>query len=225
MFSEAAPEERACLVVERKLAAGQQPNLIDLVDRALRVDIERAQRLDLVVHEIDAIRQRAAHREEVDQTAAHAVFAGRHDLRHAAVAGERELCTVAFDVESIAFLQEEGPAGEILCGSKAVESCRDGHHDDVERPLHHLVERREPVRDEILVRRDPIVGQRLPIGQLVYAQARCEPWDLLREPMGVAGTCRENHDALSGLHQLGECERIAGSGEACASQPHSRGGQ
>jgi hypothetical protein len=35
-----------------------------------------------VAEQVEPVRQRGAHREQVDQAAAHRVFAGRHHLRH-----------------------------------------------------------------------------------------------------------------------------------------------
>ena len=61
-------------------------------------------RLDVVAEEIEAIGQRAAHRKEVDQAAAHAELAGRNDLRDVRVAGERELRAQRVDVEPLALL-------------------------------------------------------------------------------------------------------------------------
>ncbi len=67
-------------------------------------------RLDLVAEEIEPVGQRGAHREQVDQSAADAEFAGRDDLRHVRVAGERELRAQRIDVELLALLQEERDA-------------------------------------------------------------------------------------------------------------------
>ena len=61
----------------------------------------------LVVEEIEPVGQRGAHREQVDQPAAHAELAGRDDLRDVRVAGERELRAQRVDVEPLALLQEE----------------------------------------------------------------------------------------------------------------------
>ena len=71
-------------------------------------------RFDLLVEEIDAIRQGAAHRKEVDESAANAVFAWRHHLRHVRVAGERQLRRSSCACELLALLEEEGVCGEIL---------------------------------------------------------------------------------------------------------------
>jgi hypothetical protein len=83
-FEELAPataKTGAPGLVERKFARREQPDVLDRIERALRIDIERADRIDPVVVELDAVGDRASHRIQVDQPAAHAIFAGRDDLR------------------------------------------------------------------------------------------------------------------------------------------------
>ena len=88
-------------------------------------------RVDLVVEQVDAVRQRAAHREEVDQPAAHAVLAGRDHLAHVAVAGERELGAQRVGVEPRALLDEERVAGEERRRREALQ--RGGRRHDARR--------------------------------------------------------------------------------------------
>jgi len=57
-------------LVEREFARRQQPHLVHRIDAALGVDVECAQRLDLVVEQVDAVGQGAARWEEVDQPTA-----------------------------------------------------------------------------------------------------------------------------------------------------------
>ena len=68
------------VIVGRELACRQQADFIDLVDAALGVDVEGADAVDLVVEQVDAIWQCTAHREQVDDAATEAVFAGRYHL-------------------------------------------------------------------------------------------------------------------------------------------------
>ena len=82
---------RPRVVVHRELASGQQAHLGHGVQAALAVGVEGADRVDLVVEQVDAVGHRRAHGEQVDQAAAHRVFAGAHDLRDVVVAGQREL--------------------------------------------------------------------------------------------------------------------------------------
>src|SRR5690606_41296454 len=58
-----------------------------LVQRALGFRIESADRVHVLVKQLDAIRLGATHREDVEQRAAHRKIAGIENLRHVAVAG------------------------------------------------------------------------------------------------------------------------------------------
>ena len=94
-LAEAAAKTGAPGLVQRKFARRQQAHVVHRVEGALRVDVEGADGLDLVVVQVDAVGQRAAHRKQVDQAAAHAEFARRDHLGDGAVAGERELARSA----------------------------------------------------------------------------------------------------------------------------------
>ena len=123
-LAKAAAEARAPRFVERELARRQQPHVRDRVERALRVDVEGLDALDVVAEEVEPVGQRAAHREEVDQPAADAELAGRDDLRDVLVAGERELRAQRVDVEPRALLQEERERGEVRRRREPVERRR-----------------------------------------------------------------------------------------------------
>ena len=99
-LAEARAEARAAFVVERELARRQQAHVAHRVERALGVDVEGADRLDVVAEQVEAVGHGAAHGEEVDQAAAHAELARRHHLRHVRVAGERQLRAQRVDVEA-----------------------------------------------------------------------------------------------------------------------------
>ena len=53
--------------VQRRLAARQDAHGVRLADRALAVDVENPQRVDLVVEEVDAHGVCGTHREHVDE--------------------------------------------------------------------------------------------------------------------------------------------------------------
>src|SRR5690606_3609268 len=113
-FAEAAAEGGAAFLVHGKFARRQHADFRHGEQGALRVRVEVADRLDFVVEEIDAEGQGGAGRVEIDEAAAYAVFAGRDDLGHMFVAGGDELGAQAFDVELVAFLEEEGVRGQVL---------------------------------------------------------------------------------------------------------------
>ena len=60
--------------------------------------------------------------------------------------------------EARALREVERPSGKVLARREAVERGRDRHDRDVESALGQLEERREPLRDQVLVRGHRIVG-------------------------------------------------------------------
>ncbi len=213
--AEAAPRR----VVERELARRQQAHLVHLVDRALGVDVERAERLDLVVDEVDAVGERAAHRKEIDQAAADAVLAGRDDLGHVAVAGGRELGAQAHPVEAGALLDEERVAGEVRRRRDALQGGRRRHDRDVAVTGGDAVERRQPLRDEIVVRREAVVGQRLPVGQERDALVGREPRDLVAQALRLERGRADDRKRSAQRRQACERERVGRAGELAEAGP------
>ncbi len=179
----AAAKARASRVVERKLARRQQPHVGHRVERALRVDVEGVDALDVVAEEIEAVGQRAAHRKEVDQPAADAEFAGRHDLRDVLVAGERQLRAQRVGVEARALLEKERERGEIRRRREAVERRRRGDDEHVALAARDAVERRQALRHEVVVRRELVVRQRFPVRKQRDLESGREPRDLVGETL------------------------------------------
>jgi hypothetical protein len=77
------------------------------------------------------IRHQRAHREQVDQAAAHRVFAGAHHLRHVVVAGQRELRLQLRLVQLLLDLEVEGVAGQEGRRREAVQRGGGGHQHHV----------------------------------------------------------------------------------------------
>ncbi len=185
----AAAKARAAGIIERELARRQHADLVDRVDGALGVDVEGLDRIDHFIVEIQAIGQRAAHREQIDDAAAHADFAGRDHLRDVLVAGGGELDLELLEIELGARAQEEGAPR------------------DVRRRAHpHQRGRR-------LVRRELVVGQRLPVRQQADAKLRREPGDFFGEALGVERGGGDHRDRMLFLREARERERVSGSGE------------
>ena len=89
------PELRAEVIargfVHRELTPRQQLHFADRVQTALGIDVKRTDRLDLVIEQVDAIRNRRPHGKQVDQAATHAKFTGYGNLRHMGIVGQCEL--------------------------------------------------------------------------------------------------------------------------------------
>ena len=117
----AAAEAVAPGLIQRKLACRQQAHFLDRVEGALGVDVKSADGLDLVVHQVDAVGQGAAHGEQVHQAAAHAEFTRCDDLADMAVGGEGQLLAQGGQFQRHAFLEEKRVGGEVGRRSKAVQ--------------------------------------------------------------------------------------------------------
>jgi hypothetical protein len=73
-------------LVEQRLGGGEEDEAFDRADCALGGGIEPAHRLDLVPEEVEPKRFGLAGREEIDQAAAHGIFAGIRDSVRALIA-------------------------------------------------------------------------------------------------------------------------------------------
>jgi hypothetical protein len=213
-FAEARAEGGACLVVHREFARRQQADFLGREYGALGVDVEGADAFDLVVEQVDAKGQGGAHRIQVDQTAAHAVLARRHNLGHRAVAGHRELQAQAFDVELFALLDEECMGGEVFARRQPVQRGRSRHDQNIQLAAHQRVQRLQPLRHQIVVRRELVVGQGFPVRQLEGAQRRCEPAQLVEQALCVHRPGRDDHQRHTGIAgQAGERKRLCAAGQ------------
>ena len=207
-----APKRGARLLVHRKLAPRQQSHLRHRIEAALAVRIEGADRIDFVAEQVDAIRHRRAHREQVDQPTAHGVFAGRDHLAYVAVAGEGELRLQRRLVELLLLREVKGIAGEEARRREAHECGRGRHQHHVDLALPDAPERGEPLGDQVLVRREGVVGQGLPVGEDGDAQRRREEGEFVLQALRVRRFGGENrHQPAAALLVLGEAreqERI-----------------
>jgi hypothetical protein len=208
----AAAKARAGVVVHRELAAGEQANLGHRVEAALGVGVEVADRVDLVVKQVDAEGHRRAHREEVDQAPADRVLAGAYDLRHVAVAGQRELGLELGFLELLPALEMEGVAGQEGGRREAVERRGGRHQHHVGLFLADAPERGEPLADQVLVGREVVVGQGLPVREEGAAQLGCEEGDLVDQPLRVVRVGGEDRGGtarrLLAFGQLGQQQRV-----------------
>src|SRR5207302_5172393 len=154
----ASAETRARGIVERKFPRREEPNVGHRIERALTVYVEGLDRFDLLVEQIDPVGQCASHRVEVDQPAANAEFSGRDDLRDMLVAAERELRAQRVDIELLALGEKERERREIRWRRESVERGRRRDEEHVALAARCVIERREPLGDQVLMRRKAVVG-------------------------------------------------------------------
>jgi len=218
-FAEAQAEMRAARLVEREFACRQGADLRYRIKRALAVGVESADAFDFLVEQVDAERQCRAHREQVDKTAAHAEFARRHHLGDMLVAGQGELGAQLVERQTLAFLQEES-VGSQIGRRRQPGQCRGRRRQQhVAGAKRDRVERRQAFRNQVLVRREIIVGQRLPVGQQMHAQFRRKPGDFLQQALCVQRAGRQHRQqagrlrALRRLRQLCDGKRVGRAGQ------------
>ena len=194
----AAAEAPARVFVHRELAPRQQTHFWHGVEAALGVGVEGADGVDLVVEQVDAEGHRRAHGEQVDQPAAHRVFAGAHHLRHMAVAGQRELGLELRFLELLLGLEMEGVAGQEGRWREPVERGGGGHQHHVGLLLADAPEGGQALADQVLVGREAVVGQRLPVGEQGAAQLGREEGDFVDQALGVVGIGGEHRRGAPG---------------------------
>ncbi len=109
-FAKARLEACDFLFLQREFTGGQQAYRLDLVDGALSVRVEGAQRFDLIIEQVDTKRQLAAHREQIDQRPAHGELAVFVDRVHIPVAAGFQTRTHGFHIELLANIQHQAAA-------------------------------------------------------------------------------------------------------------------
>jgi hypothetical protein len=222
LLAEVFPELRLPVLVERKLARRQEAHLVDLVDRALGVGVEAADALDQVVVELDPVGQRAAGRKDIDEAAANAVLARRHDLRDVRVARGDELRPQLRRRQLLALLEVKRAPGEVLDGRETQQRGRHRDDGDVEHLPHQLVQRLEPLRHQVLVRRQLVVGQRLPVGQEVDLEPRVEVRDFFQQALRFGAGCREDRERTPRAGGARDQERVGGAVQERRARPVPR---
>ena len=145
------------------------------------------------------------------------------------VAGERQLRAQRVDVERRAVLEKERERGEIGGRSEAIQRRRRGDDQDVAFAARHPVERREAFRDEVVVRRELVVGERLPVGEQCNADAGGEPRNLVGESLRRERVGADDGEqalfARGGDCELRQPERVGGPGEGDRANFLARRGQ
>ncbi len=241
-------------LVERELAPGQQAHLRHGIEAALRVGIEGADRVDLVVEQVDAVGHVGAHREQVDQAAAHGVLARRHHRADVRVAGQRQLRAQRGLVQARLLLEVEGGGGQERRRSETGQRGAGGQDHHIHAFVVFLVrgdalggirrrlalrggdrhagvgaaqalalavqapQRGQALGDQVLVRRELVVGQRFPIGEHGDAQVRREERQLVGQALAVGrlGADHQRQLPLRGARgrQVGDQQRIRRAGRA-----------
>ena len=225
----AAPEGRACRFVQRELAAGQQIDGLDRIQAALGVGVEGTQAVQFIVEEVQPVGQRGAHREQVDEAAAHRVFAGAQHLLDVLVAGQRELGLQGSFVQLHALGELEGARGEPRGRCQPVRGRAGSYQQHVQLATLQAIQGGKALGDQILVGRQAVVGQGFPVGQPGDGQCGREPGDFCGKTAAV-GRLRAYNDAglsrdgrsFGGVVVCGRCRGGVFRRKALSQQPGVR---
>ncbi len=215
----------ACLLLERKLAPRQKANLGHRVDASLAVRVERADRLDHVVQQIQPQRQRRTGREEVDQPAAQRELAGPDHLRHGVVAGQRQLRAQLLDVDPLSLAQPERARRDKRRWREALRGRAGGHQQHVGAGRvggglagHQAIQRFDPLRGQVRVRRQDVVGKRFPVRKRAHRQHRLEVGQLLGQAMHVQRIGTDDHRQVAvlpfAIGQFRQQQRVGRAGRS-----------
>ena len=144
-------------VLGGQLGGGRDLDHLGLAERALGERREPAQRLDLVVEQVDADRALLRGRVDVEQAAADGELAAVVDLVDAVVARGDEVVRRLVEVEQLADAQREAVRAQRGVGDLLAQ--RDGRDDDDRRLragalVEHRVERGDAEADEVRRRRE-----------------------------------------------------------------------
>ena len=213
-LAEAGLEAGHLVLLHGELARRQQAHRIDLVDRALRFRVEGAQRLDLVVEQVDAVRLLAAHGVQVDQRAAHGELAMLVDGVDTAVAAGLQARAHLFDIDLLAHVQHQAAAQQEARGGEAVQGGGDRHYKNAVVELRQPVKAGDALGDDVLVRREQVVGQGFPVGEGQHRQfRRKEAQFLLQAVGGLAVGGQQQGEATGGAGGLGDGQAQGGTGQ------------
>ena len=135
----------------------------DAIAGALAFGFEGADRFDLVIEQLDAIRRVGAHRMDVEQAAAHREIARVEDLRYVAVAGRFEPAFLGIKVQAGANAVIEAAADHVRDRRQSLQQGL--HRDDDDAPLERrqAVQGGQALRDDVRMRAETVVGQGFPV--------------------------------------------------------------
>ena len=127
--------------VGRELVRWQQVDGLHFLQRTLGVSVKQAQAVDLIIEEIQTIRQRATHREEIEQGAAGGVLPVLHHLIHMAITCAVELDAQCIPRQTLALFHHQRMAVQIAVRADALHQGIDRHNQHAALHRGQLIER------------------------------------------------------------------------------------
>ena len=212
----AVAKARDAVRVQGDLPRRQHAYRVDPVRRPLGVGVECAQGLDAVVEEIYAQRGARAHREDVDERTAHGVFAPLPHGTDVLVAGVVQAGAFLRDGEALAGAQGQGMGVDERRGSEPLHERADRGDEHAMSDVAQPVERGQAFGDDVLVGREPVVRQGLPIRERAHGQrAGSVEVDLVAYPLGGLGVARGVQHERPGLGREPRRAETRAAAEQC----------
>ena len=170
-------EPRDGLRIQRQFAHRLERSGIRLARGALADGIEQADGVHLVAEQVQPQGLRPAGREQVQQPAAHGVFARLHDLFGAHIAGAAQKAQQRLQVQALARADGKGGLGERLARGHALAGGIDRGDDQqrlgrrrVRRQRGQGGERLNPAGENVGMGRHPVIGHAVPGRQVQHPQ-------------------------------------------------------
>ena len=164
-FTKTAAENLLRLAVGGELVCRQQADFGNGGNGALRFGIEGFNAVDFIVKQIDAVRHFAAHREQIDNTAAHGKFACRNNMGHMVITCIHQIAFQTAYIQSLPCFQPKRTPCQKRHGRQLLHCRGDRYEQYVRRAAFNLPQCRQALRHQILMRRKTLVRQRFPVRQ------------------------------------------------------------
>ncbi|MNN37913.1 hypothetical protein D3C81_1518820 [compost metagenome] len=118
------------------------------------------------------------------------------------------------DVELLADIQHQAAAEQEFGRCEAMQGGGDRHHQHAMAQFRQPIQTGDALGNDVLVRREQIVGQGFPVGEMQHRQIRGEETQLLFQPFGtLAIGCKQQRKALGSAGGLGNGEAQGGTGQ------------
>ncbi len=213
MFAPLAAKQLNRRFVGGKLVRGQQVNRLNFFQRTLAVDVEQTQAVDLIVKKVDAVGLLTAHRIEIEQRATRGVFTVRHHLIDMPITCLLQLVAQQIPRLLLAFLHHQRVAVQKTVRTDALHQRVHRRNQQAARHARQAIERGQARRDDLLMRRKAVIGQRFPVSEAVHRLTGKLP-DLIMQAQGGLHIGRnQQYRALMAFNNVGAFNGRSGAGQ------------
>ncbi|MCY1423720.1 hypothetical protein D9M71_394430 [compost metagenome] len=136
------------------------------------------------------------------------------DRVHAAVAGGLQAQAHLLHIELLADVQDQAGTQQEACRRQPVQGSGDGHHQHAALDPGQPVKGVDALGNDVLVRREEVVGQGFPVGEMQDVQLRGEEAQFLFQALGgLAVGGQQQGETLAGAGGLGDGQAQGGAGQ------------